>query len=163
MTERRDHDRDKGVSAPGPGQDPDATVAGPNETVPSPLPSAKSSPDATRPVGPVDSGSAASSSRPIRETPPSSSESSSPPEKIGEYLIEAELGRGGMGIVYRALDPRLRRPVALKVLTGAVGGNPVAFEKFEREAQTLAALNHPNIATIFSLDEAGGSPFFTME
>jgi len=68
-----------------------------------------------------------------------------------------------MGVVYRALDPRLERPVALKVLTGAISRDAGAFDRFQREAKTLAALHHPNIATIFSLEEAEGAPFFTME
>jgi TolB-like protein len=68
-----------------------------------------------------------------------------------------------MGEVYRARDPRLGRDVALKVLPAATAGDPVALERFTREAQALAALNHPHIVTIHSNEEAGGVRFLTME
>ncbi|MEM7163844.1 MAG: tetratricopeptide repeat protein [Planctomycetota bacterium] len=86
-----------------------------------------------------------------------------PPTAIGPYQIVAELGRGGMGVVYLAEDPRLKRRIALKVLPDEVVANTAALEAFEREAQLLAALNHPNIATIFSLEGEGGLRYFTME
>ncbi|MFN0057380.1 MAG: protein kinase domain-containing protein [Planctomycetota bacterium] len=83
--------------------------------------------------------------------------------QIGPYLIEGELGRGGMGVVYVAEDQRLRRRVALKVLSETIAKNQEALRRFEREAQLLAALNHANIATIFSLEDSGGLRYFTME
>lgn len=87
----------------------------------------------------------------------------SAPSTIGIYPVLDELGRGGMGIVYRAVDPRLEREVAIKVLPGDVAGDPSWRERFRREARILASLNHPNIATVYSLEEADGATFLTME
>lgn len=86
-----------------------------------------------------------------------------PPERIGDYRVVGELGRGGMGVVYVAEDPRLKRQIAIKVLPAAVAGDPEWLARFEREAQLLAALNHPNIATIHSLEVAGDLRFLTLE
>jgi len=86
-----------------------------------------------------------------------------PRDRIGNYPISAELGRGGMGVVYLAEDPRLKRPIAIKVLPPQVAGDREWLSRFEREAQLLAALNHPNIATIHSLEESGGLCFLTLE
>ena len=83
--------------------------------------------------------------------------------RLGPYEILAPLGAGGMGEVYRARDPRLKREVALKVLPEEVAQDPERLERFEREAQTLAALSHPHIVTIFSVEEAEGVRFLTME
>jgi len=76
---------------------------------------------------------------------------------IGPYQILAELGRGGMGEVYRARDTKLNREVAIKVLPDAFADDAERLARFTREAQTLAALNHPNIATIYGLEESPGS------
>jgi serine/threonine protein kinase/Tol biopolymer transport system component len=86
-----------------------------------------------------------------------------PGEHLGPYEILAPLGAGGMGEVYRARDPRLKRDVALKVLPAELASDPERLERFEREAQTLAALNHPHIVTIFSVEEAEDLHFLTME
>src|SRR5262245_37032400 len=77
--------------------------------------------------------------------------------RIGAYEVIAKLGEGGMGEVYRARDPRLGRDVAIKILseTFAVDANRVA--RFQREAKTLASLNHPNIGGIHCLEEANPS------
>jgi non-specific serine/threonine protein kinase len=91
------------------------------------------------------------------------SKETSQPVTIGSYPILQELGRGGMGIVYRALDPRLEREVAIKVLPGDVARDPSWRERFRREARILASLSHPNIATVFSLEEADDDTFITME
>jgi len=88
---------------------------------------------------------------------------SSLPESLGSYRILRELGRGGMGVVLEGEDPRLRRSVAIKVLPESLTRDPALVGRFEREAQLLAALNHPNIATIHSLEESDGSFFLTME
>jgi predicted ATPase/serine/threonine protein kinase/Tfp pilus assembly protein PilF len=85
------------------------------------------------------------------------------PQRIGAYPIVGLVGRGGMGVVYRAEDPRLKRQIALKILPEQFARDPVGLGRFEREAQLLAALPHPNIATIYSLEEAGGQHFLTME
>ncbi len=85
------------------------------------------------------------------------------PETLGHYRILRPLGKGGMGEVYAAQDTRLGRSVALKVLPQALAADPTRRERFEREARTVAALNHPHIVTIHSVEEAEGVPFLTME
>jgi tRNA A-37 threonylcarbamoyl transferase component Bud32 len=79
-----------------------------------------------------------------------------------QYLIEAEIGRGGMAVVYRALDLRLQRRVAIKVLPPELSFNGDVRERFLREAQTAAQLSHPHIVPIFSVDERGGIVYFVM-
>jgi eukaryotic-like serine/threonine-protein kinase len=83
--------------------------------------------------------------------------------RLGAYEILAPLGTGGMGEVYKARDPRLNRVVAIKVLPRAAAADLERRARFEREAQAIAALNHPNIVTIHAVEEAEGVPFFTME
>ena len=83
-----------------------------------------------------------------------------PGRRLGAYDVVSLLGSGGMGEVYRAHDSRLKRDVALKVLQL---DNEDARFRFEREARALAALNHPNIVTIHSVEEVDGIPFLTME
>ncbi len=82
---------------------------------------------------------------------------------LGPYHVVRECGRGGMGIVYEALDTRLGRRVALKVLPEALARDPEALARFEREARVLATFSHEGIATLHSLEDAGGYRFFTME
>ncbi|MGH9311281.1 MAG: protein kinase domain-containing protein [Vicinamibacterales bacterium] len=83
-----------------------------------------------------------------------------PGQRLGCYEVIALLGSGGMGQVYRARDPRLQRDIALKILQS---NDPEHRRRFEREALSVAALNHPNIVTIHSVEEAEGVPFLTME
>jgi serine/threonine protein kinase len=73
--------------------------------------------------------------------------------KLGPYEITAPIGAGGMGEVYRARDVKLRRDVALKVLPEALAGDPDRMLRFQREAEVLASLNHPNIAHIYGVEE----------
>src|SRR6186713_2305288 len=77
---------------------------------------------------------------------------------LGSYQVVSKLGEGGMGEVYRAHDSALNRDVAIKVLPDLFAGDPDRLARFEREAQTLAALNHPNIAQVFGF-EKGEGPF----
>ncbi len=84
-------------------------------------------------------------------------------ETLGHYRILRPLGKGGMGEVYAAQDTKLGRTVALKVLPQTLTSDPSRRERFEREARTEAALNHPHIVTVYSVEEADGLPFLTME
>ncbi|MCB1164469.1 protein kinase [bacterium] len=87
----------------------------------------------------------------------------SPGTRLGGYEILSLLGAGGMGEVYRARDLRLGREVAVKVLPAALSASPDRLARFEREARTVAALNHPNIVILHSIEEADGAPFLTLE
>jgi serine/threonine-protein kinase len=84
-------------------------------------------------------------------------------ERIGSYTIVEKLGEGGMGVVYRATDSRLHRDVALKFIPEALAKDPQTMGRFEREAQVLASLNHPNIASIYGLEENAGQRALVME
>ena len=86
-----------------------------------------------------------------------------PGHRVGPYHIIGPLGAGGMGEVYRARDTRLNRDVAIKVLPQMFASDPDRLARFAREAQTLAALNHPNIATIYGIEEAGDVRALVME
>src|SRR5712664_4264514 len=83
--------------------------------------------------------------------------------KLGPYEIVALLGAGGMGEVYRARDTRLGRDVALKILPESFTHDPERIARFRREAQVLAALNHPHIGAIYGLEEANGQQFLVLE
>jgi serine/threonine protein kinase len=83
--------------------------------------------------------------------------------RIGQYEVLSAIGAGGMGEVYRARDNRLGRDVALKILADLLAADPERRARFDHEARTVAALNHPNIVTIYSVEESGGTPFLTME
>jgi eukaryotic-like serine/threonine-protein kinase len=87
----------------------------------------------------------------------------SPGCRLGPYEISAQIGAGGMGEVYRAIDTNLARPVAIKVLPEAVAADRDRLVRFDREARTLAALNHPNIAAIYGLERSGGTVALVME
>src|ERR1700746_4021429 len=83
--------------------------------------------------------------------------------KLGSYEVVAQIGAGGMGEVYRAHDTKLARDVAIKVLPEAFSHDPERLSRFQREAKMLAALNHPNIATIHGLEQSGGTSYLVME
>src|ERR1051325_4570230 len=80
----------------------------------------------------------------------------------GQYELECEIGRGGMGIVYRARDLRLDRRVAIQTLPPHLANDSVVRERFLREARTAGALSHQNIVPIHRADEIGGFVFFVM-
>src|SRR2546426_1096218 len=83
--------------------------------------------------------------------------------QLGRYPIEAELGRGAMGVVYRSTHPRLEIPVAIKVLSDQYSSDPSFRQRFHREAATVAALNHPGIVRVYDFDEDGPVLFIVME
>ena len=87
----------------------------------------------------------------------------SPGDRLGSYEITGFIGAGGMGEVYRAYDPRLRRNIALKVLPTELGRDPTRRQRFEREAHAVAALNHPYIAAIYGLEESDDLYAIAME
>ena len=84
-------------------------------------------------------------------------------KQVGVYAVEELIGAGGMGEVYRARDIKLRREVALKVLPAEYSADKERAARLEREARMLAALNHPNIAAIYSLEEWEGQQILVME
>jgi predicted Ser/Thr protein kinase len=83
--------------------------------------------------------------------------------KLGKYELIRELGRGAMGVVFKARDPLIGRLVALKTITAGVAENPDLKERFYREAQAAGNMQHPNVVTIYDLGEADGTPYIAME
>lgn len=86
-----------------------------------------------------------------------------PQSKIGPYIIEAEIGRGGMGVVYRAKDPALKRIVAIKMLAPDLAKRTELNQRFQRESLAIAAINHPNIIALFGVGSHGSVPYVVME
>src|ERR1035438_10142567 len=94
---------------------------------------------------------------------PTASETMNPGRRLGHYEIQAQLGSGGMGTVYRALDTRLNRTVALKVLSPGRFEGTSGRGRLMREAQAASALNHPNIVTVYEIGHDEGVDFIAME
>ncbi|MEQ1759307.1 MAG: serine/threonine-protein kinase, partial [Vicinamibacterales bacterium] len=86
-----------------------------------------------------------------------------PGTRLGVYEVTAQIGEGGMGQVYRGTDTTLGRQVAIKILPEAFAADPERLARFEREAKTLASLNHPNIAAIYAVEKSGGTHALVME
>src|ERR671936_145623 len=86
-----------------------------------------------------------------------------PGTRLAAYEVVAPVGAGGMGQAYRARDPKLNREVAIKILPAALTNDPDRLARFEREAQLLASLNHPNIAAIHHFEETSDGPALVME
>jgi hypothetical protein len=84
-------------------------------------------------------------------------------EQFGRYHLVEKIGQGGMGVVWKAIDTRLHRAVALKLLPDDLSDDPMRLDRFEREARMAATLNHPNIVTLHSIEDEGDIPFITME
>src|SRR5690242_6395523 len=84
-------------------------------------------------------------------------------ETIAHYEILEKLGEGGMGVVYKALDIRLQRFIALKFLPHEIVASPTRIQRFEAEARAVSSLNHPNVATIHAMDEDDGRRFLVLE
>jgi hypothetical protein len=85
------------------------------------------------------------------------------PSKIGKYDVTEVIGRGGMGVVYKATDPQIGRFVAIKMITGGFAGDPDLLKRFYREAQSTGSLQSPNIVTVYDLGEQNGNPYLVME
>src|SRR5262249_49798779 len=103
---------------------------------------------------PTDFGAEPASPADVAELPAGAS--------IGNYRIDAVIGRGGMGIVYRATDTKLKRPVAIKFLSAALA-DAQARQRFAQEAETASSLNHPHILTVHDVGEHGGAQFIVSE
>ncbi len=86
-----------------------------------------------------------------------------PGTRLGPYEVVSAIGAGGMGEVYRATDTKLKRQVAIKILPPSLAADPDRLRRFQREAEVLASLNHPNIAAIYGLEEGGGVSALVME
>ncbi|MEZ6136870.1 MAG: serine/threonine-protein kinase [Pirellulaceae bacterium] len=84
-------------------------------------------------------------------------------QKVGHFRLQRELGRGGMGVVYKAFDEKLRRDVAIKMILGGSGSHRDAKTRFETEAQAVAAMQHPGVVQLFDFGEWRGNPYFTLE
>src|SRR3954452_2588517 len=83
--------------------------------------------------------------------------------KIGPYEILDQIRAGGMGVVYRARDPRLGREVAIKILPASFSADPDRLQRFAQESRAAAALNHPNILSIYDIGEDRGAPYVVSE
>src|SRR4051812_8707721 len=86
-----------------------------------------------------------------------------PGTRLGPYLLNGKIGAGGMGEVYQASDERLGREVAVKVLTASMREDPIRLRRFEQEARTVGALNHPNIVALYDFEAGDDTPYLVTE
>ncbi|MBN1257461.1 MAG: protein kinase [Planctomycetes bacterium] len=114
-------------------------------------------------VGEEEDGDSGDDTLQLVDEEDSLSQMSEKDKQFGEYRIESEIARGGMGIVYKAYDQKLRRTVALKVLLKGEESSNQSTMRFLREARALGALNHPNIVSVYSVGEEHGKFYYTME
>ncbi len=84
-------------------------------------------------------------------------------QRIGPYEVRGELGRGGMGRVYKAYEPELKRYVAIKMMSESLADDPTVCERFLREAQAMAKLSDPHIIQVYTVGTENGQPYFVME
>ena len=100
----------------------------------------------------------------VTQQPGGSGSAVAAPKKLGVYAVQRKLGEGGMGAVYLAMDTRLHRPAAVKVMRPEIASQPLARARFLREAQAMAAVKHENVAAIYSAnEEADGTTWLAME
>ena len=152
------------------GGDPISGAASPpsNEAAPG-IPNPQETPDDWAPTLRLqaDWGSDSDSKRPPEQPRDAPSPSRNPgqpvPEQIGPYQIHQVLARGGMGVVYKAFDTRLKRVVALKMVRSGQHADPAAYARFRSEAEAIARLQHPNIVQIYQVGEHDGLPYFALE
>src|SRR5215510_1720654 len=111
----------------------------------------------------IDTAAREMAAEPLSEDRIKSTESILPGSKIGAYQLLEPLGRGGMGEVHLALDTRLNRKVALKLLLAEFTTDPELLRRFEQEARAASALNHPNIITVYEIGEIEGKRFIVTE
>src|SRR5262249_37323967 len=108
-------------------------------------------------------GLAAAVRTPIPSTDPASRAADVPPPSFGDYEILEEIGRGGMGVVYRARQRSLNRLVALKMILAGQFASPAEVQRFRAEAETVATLDHPHLVPVYAVGEQDGRPFFVMK
>jgi serine/threonine-protein kinase len=114
-------------------------------------------------VPPGDDAATIPPAAPPLKTEPATIELPRPAGRFGKYLLEAELGRGGMGVVYRARQVDLDRPVALKMILSSHLAAPDALERFQEESRAAAALTHPHVVAVYEAGQIDGQPFFAMQ
>ncbi|HEY5926470.1 MAG TPA: serine/threonine-protein kinase [Kofleriaceae bacterium] len=157
------------TSAPDPAQLPTAAATKPD--APTALraeaegtgPTVAAQPEATGPTVAAKADDIASSDTVATRAATTLLDAAHPPKRIGRYVVKSTLGRGGMGVVYRATDPDLKRPVAIKVLHDRLLAGQILRQRFLQEAQAMASLTHPNIVQVFDVGSDDGRIFIAME
>jgi serine/threonine protein kinase len=148
--------------APGPAATDDEPDAPPAPTLSKPKREERSSRESVRTVS-KNAGTSARKAGTAANATAGSSLLKNIPATIGQYQVLEEINRGGMGIVYKAFDPVLKRKVAIKVLLAGEGATETDIKRFQREAEATARLQHPNIVPIYGIGEYDGKPYFVMD